>query len=263
MEDMMELSIDHIRMSYDKGKTWALDDVCGSMQAGVYGLLGPNGAGKSTLMNIMTTNLRPTEGKILLDGKDIFNMGGAYRAMLGYAPQQQKLYDDWTGDQFLWYMAALKGIPRRLAGEKIGQVLQLVNLTDVQYRKMKTYSGGMRQRILIAQSLLGDPQILILDEPTAGLDPSERAHIRDFIKTVAGEKIVLISTHVVSDIESIANEVILLERGRVLRWDTTEHLIREIPGARGLEDVYLSLMGDTLQFTRHQTSVNGQRYQER
>ncbi|MEE8826888.1 MAG: ATP-binding cassette domain-containing protein, partial [Eubacteriales bacterium] len=198
-----------------------------------------------------------------LDGKDIFNMGGAYRAMLGYAPQQQKLYDDWTGDQFLWYMAALKGIPRRLAGEKIGQVLQLVNLTDVQYRKMKTYSGGMRQRILIAQSLLGDPQILILDEPTAGLDPSERAHIRDFIKTVAGEKIVLISTHVVSDIESIANEVILLKRGRVLRWDTTEHLIREIPGARGLEDVYLSLMGDTLQFTRHQTSVNGQRYQER
>ena len=159
-------------------------------------MLGPNGAGKSTLMNMITDNLKADEGEILLDGREIHSLGADYRGLLGYMPQQQGLYDDFTGERFLWYMAALKGLKKREAKETIENMLELVNLKDDRYKKLKSYSGGMKQRILIAQALLNDPKILIMDEPTAGLDPKERIRIRNFISEISKDKIVLLATHV-------------------------------------------------------------------
>lgn len=177
----MELRLINIKKSYNNGKTFAVNDFSVRLTPGVYGLLGPNGAGKSTLMNIITDNLRADSGSVLLNGKDILTLGADYRDLLGYMPQQQGLYDDFTGEKFLWYMAALKGMKKRDARIQIERTLGLVNLTDDRYKKLKSYSGGMKQRILIAQALLNDPKILIMDEPTAGLDPKERIRIRNFI----------------------------------------------------------------------------------
>ena len=224
----MELALNCISKTYKKGSVKALDNFSVTFTPGVYGLLGPNGAGKSTLMNIITDNLNADGGEVVYGGENIKKLGKDYRAVLGYMPQQQGLYDDFTLNRFLWYMAALKGLKKKEAKEKITQLLETVNLTDAAHKKLGSFSGGMKQRALIAQALLNNPEILILDEPTAGLDPKERIRIRNFISEIAEDKIVLISTHVVSDIEFIAKEIILLKQGKLVSHDTCQNLVNEI-----------------------------------
>ena len=241
----MELEIKNVSHTYKNGKK-ALSEISTSLTPGVYGLLGPNGAGKSTLMNIITDNLRPTAGEVSLDGnviwknsfagfiklqiRLIWKNSNAYRARLGYMPQQQGLYSSFTGTRFLWYMAALKGLSHREAKTRVNELLELVNLKDAADRRIGGYSGGMKQRLLIAQALLNEPDVLVLDEPTAGLDPKERIRIRNFISEIAADKIVLLATHVVTDVECIAKEIILLKQGRILKKASPMELIREMDG---------------------------------
>ena len=234
------LEIRNVSRTY--GEKTALPDVSLTLTEGIYALLGPNGAGKSTLMNIITDNLKPSAGEVLWNGEEIRRAGEAYRAVLGYAPQQQGLYDGFTGKRFLSYMGTLKKIPKgELAGE-IARVSAYVNLTDVQDRLIGTYSGGMKQRLLIAQALLGAPKLLILDEPTAGLDPKERVRIREKIREQSEGKIILIATHVVSDVETIAKEVLILKAGEVAERDSVENLCRKYK-AENLEGVYMQIFG--------------------
>lgn len=219
----------------------ALDEVSLELEPGIYGLLGPNGAGKSTLMNIITGNIKPDSGQMLWNGEDIKNLGAKYRGIIGYAPQQQGLYDTFTGKRFLAYMATLKGIAKKELSEEIARVLSYVNMTEEANRPIGTYSGGMKQRILIAQAILGDPKLIVLDEPTAGLDPRERVRIRERIAALAGDKVILVSTHVVSDIEPIAKEIILIKAGKIIDRDTVEHLCDKYGRSNGLEDVYMQI----------------------
>ncbi len=221
----------------------ALTGINLTLDNGVYGLLGPNGAGKSTLMNIVTGNLRPTGGKVLWNGTEIGTLGAEYRAILGFAPQQQGMYDAFTGRRFLSYMATLKAIRRREQPGEIERVLRYVNMTENANRPIGTYSGGMKQRLLIAQAILGDPKLVILDEPTAGLDPKERVRIRERIAQLSEGRIILVSTHVVSDIETIADEIILLKSGEIVDRGTVKELC-EIHRAVSLEDVYMRLFGE-------------------
>lgn len=225
----MQIDVENITKSYDKKKV-ALDQVSFHLTPGVYGLLGPNGAGKSTLINILVGNLKATGGSAKWNGKEIRKLGAKFRDVVGYMPQQQVLYDTFTGEEFLWYMGALKGIPRKKCRERIEELLHMVNLYEQRNIRISHYSGGMKQRILIAQALLNDPQILIMDEPTAGLDPSERIRIRNFLSTISQDKIILIATHIVSDIEAIAKEILLLREGKLLRKGRPEELLREIHG---------------------------------
>lgn len=224
----MELKIEGLNKSY--GPTRALRDFTATLTPGVYGLLGPNGAGKSTLMNMIAGNLKPDTGSIQYNGRDIYRLGKEFRSVLGYMPQQQGLYDSFTGFRFLSYMAALKGMSKGEAKEQIMEAARMVHLTDVLNRRLGGYSGGMKQRILIAQAILGRPEILILDEPTAGLDPKERIHIRNLISGISANKIVLWATHVVSDVEAIAREIILVKEGILLAKDTPQNLLRNIQG---------------------------------
>ena len=225
----MELCLSGIKKSYNNGKTYAVDGVTATFTPGVYGLLGPNGAGKSTLMNIITQNLKTNSGTVTLDGVPIDHMGADYRSLLGYMPQQQTLYDDFTGERFLWYMAALKGLDKKQAKEAVSRTLDVVNLREERYKKLKSYSGGMKQRVLIAQALLNDPKLLIMDEPTAGLDPKERIRIRNFIE-VSKDKIVLLSTHVVSDVEFISKEILVMRSGQIRARGTPQSLLDGMNG---------------------------------
>ncbi len=220
------------------GKKAALDQVSLSLTEGVYGLLGPNGAGKSTMMNLLTCNLSADGGEILWEGKEISSLGRQYRRLIGYAPQQQGLYDSFTGRRFLAYMAALKGIKKTEVSQEIQRVLASVNMQEEAGRPIGGYSGGMKQRILIAQAILGNPKLIVLDEPTAGLDPKERVRIREKIAEIAKGKTVLFSTHVVSDVERIADRIILLKEGHIVSCDTVEHLCAEY-GVSGLEQIYM------------------------
>lgn len=226
----MELCLSGIKKSYNNGKTYAVDGVTATFTPGVYGLLGPNGAGKSTLMNIITQNLKTNSGTVTLDGVPIDHMGADYRSLLGYMPQQQTLYDDFTGERFLWYMAALKGLDKKQAKEAVSRTLDVVNLREERYKKLKSYSGGMKQRVLIAQALLNDPKLLIMDEPTAGLDPKERIRIRNFISEVSKDKIVLLSTHVVSDVEFIFKEILVMRSGQIRARGTPQSLLDGMNG---------------------------------
>ena len=200
----MKIEIKNLTKIYGNNK--AVNDLTLTLTDGIYGILGPNGSGKTTLINLLTDNVKRTSGEILINNKDIVSLGAKYRDLIGYMPQQQEIYDNFTGEEFLWYMAALKGLEKKYAKNKIDNLLKVVNLTSEKNKKIGSYSGGMKQRILIAQALLNDPDILIMDEPTAGLDPSERIRIRNFLSEMSENKIIIIATHIVSDIEFIAKE---------------------------------------------------------
>ena len=223
----MGLQIKNVSKSYGKSKR-ALDNFTLTLTPGVYGLLGANGAGKSTLMNILTDNLSADKGEILWNGENIKRLGKKYRSIIGYMPQQQGLYDSFTANRFLWYMASLKGLKKQDAKKQINELLDIVNLKQDAHKRLGDFSGGMKQRILIAQALLGEPKLLILDEPTAGLDPKERIRIRSFISEIAADKIVILVTHVVSDIECIADRIILMKNGRLIKDDTSSGLISSV-----------------------------------
>ncbi len=222
---MHELRLMNIEKKY-KEKV-AVEDMNYTFTQGVYGLLGENGAGKTTLMRMICGVLQPTQGKVLCDDMEITQMGGAYRSLLGYLPQDFGYYQDFTAYRFLQYMAALKAIPKKEADRKIEELLEMVGLADERNKKLKTFSGGMIRRVGIAQALLNDPQILILDEPTAGLDPKERVRFRNVISSLGKNRIVILSTHIVSDIEYIADEILIMKAGRIIKNGTNEALVRD------------------------------------
>ena len=229
------LTAEHLSKRY--GKTRALIDFSYTFTPGIYGLLGPNGAGKSTLMNILSSALRPTKGRALYGGRDLFALGAAYRVVLGVAPQQASLYDFFTGQEYLEYIAALKGMARQPAVEAARRALESVELADQGGARVGGYSGGMKQRLLLAQALLNDPAILILDEPTAGLDPRQRIVLRNLITRISEDKIVIFATHVVPDIEPIAREVLLLRRGRLIDAGPVARLCLSIAGCVAEEEL--------------------------
>ena len=208
------IEIKNLRKTY--GKKVALKSFSYTFEDGIYGMLGANGAGKSTLMNLLTDNVKRDSGEILYDGKEILKMGGSYLEKVGYMPQQQGFYESFSARMFLVYMAE---------------------------KKIGGFSGGMKQRVLLAQALLGDPKLLILDEPTAGLDPKERVNLRNYIHQLSQNKIILLATHVVSDVESIADRILIMKAGELVADDTPEHLVRAVDG-NNLEDVYMNYFGD-------------------
>lgn len=205
---------------------------------------GPNGAGKSTLMNIITDNLNADNGKILWNGEDCKTIGTKYREILGYMPQQQGLYNGFTAKRFLNYIAVLKDVPKDKIEEQIQKASRSVNLQDELGKKIEMYSGGMKQRLLIAAAIIGNPKLLILDEPTAGLDPKERVRVKKLMKELAKDKIVIIATHIVPDIENIANEIIILKNGVLKEKNTPEELIKKYAENGNLEDVYMNIFGE-------------------
>lgn len=216
----MELIIDRVSRQY-KNKI-AVDRISLKLHKGVHGLLGANGAGKTTLMRMLCGILKPTGGTITFDGIDVSEE--SYRAILGYLPQDFGYYPEFSAADFLLYLAALKGIPKDRAKRKTRELLELVALSDVSRKKIKTFSGGMKQRLGIAQALLNDPKLLILDEPTAGLDPKERVRFRNLIEELGKDNIVLLSTHIVSDIEHIADQVLIMKDGQLIyqgKWEET------------------------------------------
>lgn len=224
----MELSIDRLTKHY--GSKIAVDCVGADLKPGVYGLLGENGAGKTTLMRMICAVLEATSGEVLFDGRNVVDMGADYRNILGYLPQDFGYYPDYTAMEFLRYIAALKGIPRRKAAGRSEELLETTGLGHVASKKIKTFSGGMKQRLGIAQALLNHPKILILDEPTAGLDPKERVRFRNLVADYAGDKIVLLSTHIVSDIEAIADHVFIMKKGGFVAQGTVSELTGQAEG---------------------------------
>ena len=229
----MKLTIDNITKSY--GTNLALNGFTAELTPGIYALLGPNGSGKSTLMNILTDNLKADSGQVTYTddaGKteNTLEMGVRFREKLGFMPQYPGLYPNFTVERFLWYMASLKGMTKAEASKQIPEILAAVELDDVPRRKIGALSGGMKQRLTLAQAVLGDPEILILDEPTAGLDPKQRIAVRNFISKLALGKIVIIATHVVPDIEFIARDVIMLKKGVIVDSAPPHELTRKIDG---------------------------------
>lgn len=230
----MELVIDRVSKQYKNHI--AVDRISLKLQKGVYGLLGENGAGKTTLMRMICGILKPTSGTISFDGMDVSEEG--YRSVLGYLPQDFGYYPEFTGLDFLLYMAALKGLTKPQAKQRTAELLQLVSLQNAAKKKIKTYSGGMKQRLGIAQALLGQPALLVVDEPTAGLDPKERVRFRNLMEALGKESVVLLSTHIVSDIEHIADTVLIMKAGKLIYQDkwTEEN--------GSLEDFYLRRIGE-------------------
>jgi ABC-2 type transport system ATP-binding protein len=225
----MQLQVENLSKSY-RGGVQALYEVQLSLKPGVLGLLGPNGAGKSTLMRILATVTRPSSGRVLWNQSDIAQKPDALRAVLGYLPQDFGVYPNLNAIEFLEYLAAVKGISTPAAKKRVGELLDLVNLADAAKRPLGGYSGGMRQRVGIAQALLNDPQLLIVDEPTAGLDPEERVRFRNLLSELSGERIVILSTHIVSDIEAVATSIAILAHGQLLAHAAPEALLASVAG---------------------------------
>ena len=225
----MKLTIDHVSKRYG-ASTLALQDFSLDLSSGVLGLLGPNGAGKTTLMSILATITRPTSGNIKWNGADLAANPNAIRSVLGYLPQDFGVYPNLNAVEFLEYLAAVKGLDAAEARRRIDELLVLVNLTEVRRRPLGGYSGGMRQRIGIAQALLNDPKLLIVDEPTAGLDPEERVRFRNLLSDLSGDRIVILSTHIVSDVEATATDIALIAQGRLVAHAAPENLLRAVEG---------------------------------
>ena len=235
------LSVEHVTKKY--GSFTALEDISLTFTPGVFGLLAPNGAGKTTLIKMLTTLLFPTSGQILWNGEDIHALDEAYRGLLGYLPQEFGYYPHYSPRQFLRYAAALQCVPRREAEERIESLLKLVGLEDAAGKKMRQFSGGMLQRVGIAQAMINDPQLLILDEPTAGLDPRERVRFRNLIHSLAAERTVILSTHIVSDIETIAGQIVMFRGHKLFCCDSPAGIcgkmkgrVFEVPAETALEE---------------------------
>lgn len=224
----MELALNNLSKRY-KDKI-AVDSMTVTLSPGIYGLLGANGAGKTTLMRMICGILNPTSGNVTLDGKDALGMGENYRELFGYLPQDFGYYPVFTAMDYLFYVAALKGLTKSAAKVRTNELLETVSLQTVAKKKIKTFSGGMRQRLGIAQALLNDPKILILDEPTAGLDPKERVRFRNLISEISKDKIVLLSTHIVSDVEYIANTILVMKDGRLIHQGKPDKITASIRG---------------------------------
>lgn len=224
----MRLELKNLTKKY--GGMTALDHISVTFTPGIYGILGANGAGKSTMMNLLTDNISRTDGEILFDGIDILKLGKDFRRVLGYMPQQQGFYEHMTAQTFLYYMADLKAVPKKQAKAEIENLLMITNLADVRHKRVGGFSGGMKQRVLLAQALLGNPRVVILDEPTAGLDPKERIRIRNFISEISNDRIILLATHIVSDIESISDQILMMKSGHIVGIDTPEKLLDSVRG---------------------------------
>ncbi|EKO1913904.1 ABC transporter ATP-binding protein [Clostridium botulinum] len=224
----MKLKIDNLTKKYSDKV--AVKDFSIEMTEGVYGLLGPNGAGKTTLMRMISDVLNPTCGQILVNNVDKNDLGEEYRDLLGYLPQDMGYYKNFTAERFLKYVAALKGLNKKMSKERIEELLEVVGLSEYKNKKVGKFSGGMRQRVGIAQALLNNPKILVLDEPTAGLDPKERIRFRNLISDISKERIIILSTHIVGDIEYIAKQVILIKEGQLIKSSTGERLLKEMYG---------------------------------
>jgi ABC-type multidrug transport system ATPase subunit len=227
--ESMELIIDSVSKQYGTG-IWGLRDFSLSLQPGILGLVGPNGAGKSTLMRILATITKPTSGKIIFNGIDLLQDPNRIREVLGYVPQDFGIYPNLNAVEFLEYLAAVKGLNGRSASQRIDELLQVVNLSQVRKHLLGSYSGGMKQRIGIAQALLNDPRLLIVDEPTVGLDPEERIRFRNLLSDLSGDRIVILSTHIVSDVEASATRIAVIRKGRLLLDAMPEELLQELEG---------------------------------
>src|SRR5262245_48078480 len=225
----MRLEIDEVSKRY-RGGLWALRQFSLAADSGVLGLLGPNGAGKSTLMRILATITRPTEGRVTWNGADVRQAPDRLRAVLGYLPQDFGVYPNLNAVEFLEYMAAVKGLDGAAARRRIEELLMVLNLSDAARGPLGGYSGGMKQRVGIAQALLNDPQVLIVDEPTVGLDPEERVRFRNLLSELSGERIVILSTHIVSDVEATATAIALIRQGRLVHQGAPEALLQSVEG---------------------------------
>lgn len=243
---MNKLVLQKINKHYGK-KKHALCDFSFEFTNGIYGLLGPNGAGKSTLMNMITDNLLSDKdgGKILWNGEETKILKDKFRSRMGFMPQQQNLYESMTARTFLNYIAALKCLDKKTAEKEIPEIVERVELSDSLDKKMGGFSGGMKQRVLIAAALLGNPDLIILDEPTAGLDPKQRVIIRNMVSALSKDKIIIISTHIVSDIESIAKEILFIKEGHLIDSGTIPELLEKVEGEeKTLENLYMQYYGE-------------------